>query len=68
MSKKKDKLTAQIEDLTKKMKSQMPRIKKKILIWEQKAGLNFSSILKAQTGGDFFYLNTFLVSFCSKLL
>lgn len=37
MGKKKDKLTAQIEDLTKKMKSQMPRIKKEIRIYEQKA-------------------------------
>ena len=37
MSKKIDKLSAQIEDLTKKMKSQMPRIKKEIHIYEQKA-------------------------------
>ncbi|MEB2782137.1 hypothetical protein U3A58_17225 [Algoriphagus sp. C2-6-M1] len=39
MSTKKDKLTAQIEDLTKKMKSQMPRIKKEIRNYEQKAAM-----------------------------
>ncbi len=39
MSKKKDKLTAQIEDLNKKMESQMPRIKNEIRIYEQKAAM-----------------------------
>lgn len=39
MSTKKDKLTEQIEDLTKKMKSQMPRIKREIRIYEQKAAM-----------------------------
>lgn len=39
MSTKKDKLTAQVEDLTRKMKSQMPRIKKEIRIYEQKAAM-----------------------------
>ncbi len=39
MATKKDKLTLQIEDLTKKMKSQLPRIKKEIRIYEQKAAM-----------------------------
>lgn len=39
MGTKKDKLSAQIEDMTKKMKSQMPRIKKEIRLYEQKASM-----------------------------
>ncbi|WP_191322007.1 hypothetical protein [Algoriphagus aquimarinus] len=39
MGTKKDKLTVQIEDLTHKMKSQMPRIKKEIWIYEQKVAM-----------------------------
>ena len=39
MSKIKDKLTAEIEDMTKKMKSQIPHIRKEIRLYEQKEAM-----------------------------
>lgn len=39
MCAKKDELSEQISDLTKKMKSQMPRIKREIRKYEQKASM-----------------------------